>query len=184
VDADIFMTGEVNLLASPRTDAKAREELITRVSSTAFHILLIASILVWPRIFPPRAPSQEQMDLARRQITILLPPGALDAPKTTPKPKEPPVRVDPRVLRRVAPPTPQPTAPAPKEPERIAKELPSAPVPKPNTAPPAPQQNDTVAKAEAPRSPLKLEAPQEQTNPNALLLPKNSMSRSLQDSIR
>jgi outer membrane biosynthesis protein TonB len=185
VDADIFMTGEVNLLATPRTEAKAREELITRISSMAFHILMIASILLWPKIFPPRPPTQAEMDLARRQITILLPPGALDAPKTAPKPKEPPVRVDPRVLRRVAPPTPQPApTPGPKEPERVAKELPSAPVAKPNSTPPAPQQNDTVAKAEAPKTPFKLETPQEQPNPNALLLPKNSMSRSLQDSIR
>jgi outer membrane biosynthesis protein TonB len=182
VDADIFMTGEVNLLATPRTEAKAKEDLITRVSSMIFHILFIAFLVLEPKIFPPHVPTQAEMDLARRQITILLPPGALDAPKTAPRPKEPTVRVDPRILRQVAPPEPQP-APAPKEPERVVKDLPSAPVPKPNATPPTPQP-DTVAKAEAPKPPLKLETPEEQPTQHGLLLPKGSMNRSLQDSVR
>jgi hypothetical protein len=182
VDADIFMTGEVNLLATPRTEAKAKEDLITRVSSVIFHILFIAFLVLEPKIFPPHVPTQAEMDLARRQITILLPPGALDAPKTAPRPKEPTVRVDPRILRQVAPPEPQP-APAPKEPERVVKDLPSAPVPKPNATPPTPTP-DTVAKAEAPKPPLKLETPEEQPTPHGLLLPKGSVNRSLQDSVR
>jgi outer membrane biosynthesis protein TonB len=121
------------------------------------------------------------MDLARRQITILLPPGALDAPKNAPRPKEPAMHVDPRVLRRVAPPEPKP-APAPKEPERVAKDLPAAPVPQPNSTPP-PQPKD-VAKADSPKQPLKLEAPDQQPTEHALLLPKTSLGSSLQDSIR
>jgi outer membrane biosynthesis protein TonB len=184
VDADIFMTGEVNFLATPRADTKAKEDLVTRISSVAFHILLIAFIVLEPKIFPPHAPTQAEMDLARRQITILLPPGALDAPKTAPRPKEPTVRVDPRILRQVAPPEPQPApAPVPREPERVVKDLPSAPVPKPNVTPPTPQP-DTVAKAEAPKPPLKLEAPEQRPTPNGLLLPKSAVSRSIQDSIR
>jgi hypothetical protein len=122
------------------------------------------------------------MDLARRQITVLLPPGAFDAPKTPPRPKEPPMRVDPRVLRKVAP-TPEPT-PAPKEPERVVKDLPSAPMPKPNATPPAAQPSETVAKLDVPKPPLKLEAPDEQPTPHGLLLPKSSASRSIQDSMR
>jgi hypothetical protein len=182
VDADIFMTGEVNLLTTPRTEAKAKEDLITRVSSVIAHILFIAFLVLEPKIFPPHVPTQAEMDLARRQITILLPPGALDAPKTTPRPKEPTVRVDPRILRQVAPPEPQP-APAPKEPERAVKDLPSAPVPKPNATPPTPTP-DTVAKADAPKPPLKLETPEEQPTQHGLLLPKGSVNRSLQDSVR
>jgi outer membrane biosynthesis protein TonB len=184
VDADIFMTGEANLLVTPRTDAKAREDLVTRVSSVIFHILFIAFIVLEPKIFPPHVPTQAEMDLARRQITILLPPGTLDAPKAAPRPKEPTVRVDPRILRQVAPPEPQPApAPVPKPPERVVKDLPSAPVPKPNVAPPT-QQPDTVAKAETPKPPLKLETPQQQPTPKGLLLPKSATSRSIEDSIR
>jgi TonB C terminal len=183
VEADIFMTGEVHFLAKPPSEEKTKSELVTRVSSVVFHVLFIALIILEPKVFPPHAPTQAEMDLARRQITILLPPGALDAPKTTPRPKEPPMRVDPRVLRKVAPPVPQPT-PGPKEPERVVKDLPSAPVPQPNAAPPTPQPNENVAKAEPPKSPLKLEAPPQQPTDHPLLLPKSSLGRSLQDSIR
>jgi outer membrane biosynthesis protein TonB len=183
VEADIFMTGEVNLLTKEPSPEKNRTEMIRSISSFVFHVAFIALIILEPKIFPPHVPTQAELDLARRQITILLPPGALDAPKTTPRPKEPTVKVDPRVLRRVAPtPVPEPTPPpAPKQPERVVKDLPAAPVPKPNVAPP--QQQDPVAKTDAPKQPLKLEAPQQPTE-HALLLPKDSLGRSLQDSIR
>jgi outer membrane biosynthesis protein TonB len=179
VDPDIFTTGEVNLLAKPPKEDKW--DLVTRIGSIAFHILLIAAIILQPKLFPRRPPTEAEMDLARRQITILLPPGALDAPKNIPRPKEPTVHVDPRVIRRVAPPEPKPT-PVPKEPERVAKDLPAAPVPQPNTT--APPQSKDVAKAETPKQPLKLEAPEQQPTEHALLLPKTSLGSSLQDSIR
>ena len=185
VESDIFMTGEVNLLNKELSEAQNKAELIKSITSFAVHVLFIALIILEPKIFPPHAPSREQDELARRQMTILLPPGALDELKTPPRPRPPVVHVDPRVLRKVAPPTPQPIpAPAPKEPERVAKELPSAPVPQPNTAPPKTQPDDSGAKADAPKQPLKLEAPQQQPTDHSLLLPKNSLGRSLQDSIR
>jgi outer membrane biosynthesis protein TonB len=180
VDPDIFNTGEVNLLATPPKEDKW--DMVTRIGSIAFHILLIAAIILQPKLFPPRPPTEAEMDLARRQITILLPPGALDAPKNIPRPKEPTMHVDPRVLKRVAPPEPKPT-PAPKEPERVAKDLPAAPVPQPNTTP-TPQPKDTGAKSDAPKQPLKLEAPEQQPTDHALLLPQSSLGHSLQDSIR
>jgi hypothetical protein len=186
VESDIFMTGEVNLLAKPPSEEKTRTELIRSVSSFVFHIVFILLIILEPKIFPPHAPTQAEQDLARRQLTILLPPGALealDAPKTPPRPKEPPVHVDPRILRRVAPPVVEPTpTPAPKEPERVAKDLPSAPVPKPNVTPP-PQQ-DNAAKLDAPKQPLKLETPQQQPTDHSLVLPKSGLGSTLQDSIR
>jgi hypothetical protein len=114
-----------------------------------------------------------------------LPPGALDELKAPPRPKQPPVHVDPKVLRRVAPPVPKPEvvpAPTPKAPEK-PKELPSAPTPQPQQLPPK-AQDDSVAKQDAPKQPLKLETPQQQPIDRALLLPKNSLGGSLRDSIR
>ena len=187
VESDIFMTGEVNLLNKEPSEAHNRAELIKSITSFAAHVLFIALIILEPKIFPPHAPTREEDELARRQMTILLPPGALDELKTAPRPKVPPVHVDPRILRKVAPPTPQPVptpAPAPKEPERLAKELPSAPVPKPNSAAPRPQPDDSAAKADTPKQPLKLETPQQQPTDRSLLLPKSSLGHSLQDSIR
>jgi outer membrane biosynthesis protein TonB len=187
VESDIFLTGEVNLLSKPPSEAHNRAELIKSVSSFAFHILFIALIILEPKIFPPHVPTREEDELARRQMTILLPPGALDELKATPRPRPPVVHVDPKILRKVAPPVPQPApvpAPAEKQPERVVKELPSAPTPQPNTAPPKPQPDDGTAKAEAPKQPLKLETPQQQPTDHSLLLPKSSLGHSLQDSIR
>jgi outer membrane biosynthesis protein TonB len=182
VDPDIFMTGEVNLLTKPHTEEAARSELVRNVFSVVLHILVIAAIILEPKIFPAHVPTQAEQDLARRQITVLLPPGAFDAPKTLPKPKEPPVKVDPRVLRKVAPPEPQPApAPVPKEPERVAKELPNAPTPQPT---PPPQPSAPVAKTEEPKQQLKLETPEEQPTQHALLLPKTSPGGSIRDSMR
>jgi len=107
VDLDIFMTGEVNLLTTPRTEDRARLDLIRNISSVAFHILMVLAIIFAPRIFPPRPKTQEELDLARRQMTILLPPGAFDTARPAPRRERPPeVKVDPRILRRVAPPEP------------------------------------------------------------------------------
>jgi outer membrane biosynthesis protein TonB len=179
VETDIFMTGEVNLLNKEPSPEHNRAELIKSISSFAFHVLFIALIILEPKIFPPHQRTHEEDELARRQMTILLPPGALDELKVAPRPRPPAVHVDPRVLRKVAPPVPQP-APAPKEPERVVKELPSAPVPQQNT----PKPDDSNAKADAPKQPLKLEVPQQQPTEHALVLPKSSLGSSLQDSIR
>src|SRR5207245_8510980 len=84
--------------------------------------------------------------------------------------------------REVAPPEPQP-APRP-QPEKPLKELPSAPLPKVNTAPPEAQPNAPAPKVEAPKTPLKLEAPDAPQPQHSLILPKNSLNRSLQDTIR
>jgi outer membrane biosynthesis protein TonB len=185
VEPDIFMTGEVNLLTRERTDERAKSDLARNISSVVIHVLLILAIIVEPKVFPPRPKSQADLDLARRQMTLLLPPGAFETPRSTPRREPPPpaMKVDPRILRKVAPPTPQPApTPAPKEPERIVKELPSAPEPKPNVTPPP--DTSAPAKTDAPKQPLKLETPDEQPRPNSLLIPRNSPGRAIQDSIR
>jgi outer membrane biosynthesis protein TonB len=184
VEPDIFMTGEVNLLTTGHDETKAKSELVRNVVSVILHILLIAAIIFEPKIFPAHVPTQAELDLARKQITVLLPPGAFEIPKAAPRPKQPVVHVDPKVLRSVAPPEPKPTpVPAPKEPERVVKELPSAPVPQPNATPPPTPPKET-AKVETP-PPVKLEAPDQQPTPHGLILPKTSSpSGSIRDSIR
>ncbi|HEY4816818.1 MAG TPA: TonB C-terminal domain-containing protein [Candidatus Acidoferrum sp.] len=187
VDPDIFLTGEVNLLTRERTEERAKSDLARNISSVVFHILLIVAILVEPKVFPARPKTQADLDLARRQMTILLPPGAFETPRPTPRRERPPetMKVDPRILRKVAPPEPQPqpAPPAPKQPERVVKELPSAPVPQPNATPP-PETTAPTPKTEIPKSPPKLETPEEQPRSNSLLLPRNSPGRAIQDSMR
>jgi outer membrane biosynthesis protein TonB len=179
VDPDIFITGEVHLAAPEEKEGKAKWQLIVRISSFAFHALLITLILLQAKLFPSHGPTPEQMEIARRMMTVLLPPGALDSLKPSTRPAQPPprVHVDPRVLRKIAPPI-EP-APAP-QPERPVKELPNAPVPQPNVA-----QTIPPTEAPTPKTPPKLEMPETPQPRKGLLLPKEtSPSQSIQDSLR
>jgi hypothetical protein len=180
VDPDVFMTGEVHLIAPGQKEDKW--QVITRISSIGFHIILLLAIIFQSKLFPPHGPTPEEMELARRQMTVLLPPGALEAlkPTTRPGPPAPRVRVDPRVLREVAPPILPAPAPAP-QPEHPVKELPSAPVPKQNAVQPTPQTDAPTAKA-----PLKLDDVPDTPKPqHGLVLPREtSPSQSIQDSIK
>jgi TonB family protein len=179
VDLDVFMTGEVNLLTKPQTEDKAKWDLITRISSFAFHAAAVIFILLLPKLFPPHPPTQQEIDLANRQLTWIPPESSYSPkPKAQPRPAQPPVvHVDPRAINKVAPPVPQP-APRP-EPERPKRELPDAPTPKvqdtpPDVQPPAP-------KPDTPKAPLKLDTPDTPTPKPGLVLPK---THSIQDSIR
>jgi outer membrane biosynthesis protein TonB len=179
VDPDIFITGEVHLAAPEEKEGKAKWQLIVRISSFAFHALLITLILLQAKLFPSHGPTAEQMEIARRMMTVLLPPGALDSLKPSTRPVAPPprVHVDPRVLRKIAPPV-EP-APAP-QPERPVKELPNAPVPQPSIA-----QTLPPTEAPTPKTPPKLEMPETPQPRKGLLLPKEtSPSQSIQDSLR
>jgi TonB family protein len=182
VGPDIFMTGEVQLAVPEQKEESAKWQIATRASSVVFHVVLVALILMLPKWFPYRPPTQEEIELARNQLRFVLPPGAFEMskPSLRPTPPSPRVHVDPRVLREVAPPEPQP-APAP---ERAVKELPSAPVPKTNTPEPDPQPSAPAPKADASKPPLKLEAPDAPQPQHGLILPKDSINRSLQDTIR
>lgn len=178
---DVFITGEVQLIAPPPSEEKTKWEAITRISSFVIHGLAILTILLWAKVFPPREPTQAEMELARRQMTVLLPPGALEAlkPSTRPAQPAPKVNVDPRVLRKIAPPIVSVPEPAP-QPERPARELPSAPIPKPNVAQTAPQTD-----APTPKAPLRLETPDSpQPRPGLVLPTAKSPGESIQESLR
>jgi TonB family protein len=184
VGPDIFMTGEVQLAIPAQKEESAKWQIATRASSVVFHILLISLILLQSKLFPAHPPTQEEIELARNQLKLLLPPGAFEPykPPARPLPPQPKVHLDPRILREVAPPEPEP-APAP-QPERPTRELPSAPAPKTDTPVPDPQPSAPVAKTDAPKPALKLEAPDSPPPQRGLILPKNSLNRSLQDTIR
>jgi TonB family protein len=183
VDPDIFITGEVHLAAPEAREDKTKWQLITRTSSVAFHVLLLTAILLQTKIFPPHEPTQAEIDLASRQLTWIPPDGFNVRPKAQPRAAQPSpkMHVDPRVLRKVAP-TYEPS-PAP-QPERPVKELPNAPVAKPNDVPPETQPTTPTQKMDAPNPAPRLEAPDTPQPQRQLILPKNSPSRSIQDSIR
>jgi len=183
LEPDVLTTGEVNLLVEPVEERDSSWRWPARVSSIVFHTALIAFALLGPRLFPYRAPTQAEMELARRQLSfVYLPPSLGDAPRpprASAEPTSPQVRIDPRVLRQVAPPTvePQPLPGAPER-ERVVRELPAAPTPQlPVAAEPRPR-------GDAPREQARAEAPKPSEAPGGLVLPRTSPGRALEESIR
>jgi len=144
-------------------------------------------LIFQPKLFSRRPPTAEEQEIARKGMVLLLPPGAFETAPPTPRVVTPPpkVKVDPRILRKIAPPEPTPQ-PQPVQPKIEPKELPSAPVPQPNAAvlpPPAPTPKEQV---QIPANPTpKLEAPDPQLANRGLILPKDtSAGRAIEDSLK
>jgi hypothetical protein len=168
VQPDIMQTGELSFLPSMRQQRAPTGEMIVTGSSLLLNLLFIVAIAY---VLSYHTRSHEEDEIGRNQISVLLPPGALESlkPSTRPTP-HPTVNVDPREIRKIAPPV-MPPAPAP-QPEAPKRELPNAPVPQANVvAPPA-----QGARGDLPRTPQKLETPEMPVPQSGLILPKQSSS--------
>ncbi len=179
VEPDIIQTGEVTFLRPEGAGRRTIGERVTTIGSVALHVAFLLLLFFEPKLFGPHVRSQEEEEMARRQITVLLPPGALESLRPTPQ-RAPvphaPVNVDPKVLKRVAPPIERP-APAPvPQPEAPRKELPSAPIAKPNVVAPTPEPAAQGNKGDLPKSPQKLETPDMPVPQQGLILPKQGSS--------
>jgi len=180
VEPDIIQTGEVTFLRPEGADKRTIGERLTSIGSVALHIAFILLLIFEPKLFGPHVRSNEEEELARRQITVLLPPGALESLRPTPQ-RAPaphaPMNVDPKVLRRIAPPIERPVPPPvpTPQPEPPKRELPSAPTPKPNVVAPTPQPAQG-SKGDLPKTPLKLETPDMPVPQQGLILPKQGAS--------
>lgn len=181
VEPDIIQTGEVTFLRPEGAGRRTVGERVTTVGSVALHLAVVLLLIFEPKLFGPHVRSSEEEEMARRQITVLLPPGALESLKPTPQ-RAPaphaPVNVDPKELRRIAPPMERP-APAPTpvpQPEAPKRELPSAPLPKPTVAAPTPQAPAQGNRGDLPKTPLKLDTPDMPVPQQGLILPKQDSS--------
>jgi TonB family protein len=176
IDPDVLTTGEVNLMAQPVEERTSAWNAVARVASIALHLAVIIFIVFGPKVVPFRNSTQEE--IARQNVTNLyLPPEVRDVPKApaSPQPKSPQMRVDPRLLRRLAP--PRELQPTPVPPEPVVKEAPASP----KTAPPA---STPQPRAQPPQdSPVR--APQQPQEPasNSLVLPRFSPGKALRDSM-
>jgi outer membrane biosynthesis protein TonB len=181
IEPDLFITGDANLLIEPEEKRNIRWDAVTRALSVLVHIAVILFLISVPKLFPTHVPTQEETDLARRELTYLLPPEA-PAPRTPPAPK---LRITPKTLNRVAPPVEQPSPPPPTPtpptpaPAKPPAELPDAPRPRVPVAAPQPQQTQPAPSQLEPVKP----APQ---NPNHLNLdlPSANLHDQLQEAIQ
>ena len=123
LDPDVLTTGEVNLMAQPLEEKTSAWNAVARFASIALHFVVIFLILFGPRCF--RTSQSTQSEIARDNITDLyLPNDVHNVPKVpaAPQPKSPQMRVDPRLLRQLAPPRELQPNPNPPEPDRVVRD--------------------------------------------------------------
>ncbi len=96
VEPDIFNTGEANLLVEPEEKRDAKEDLITRALSIAFHIGFIIFLIFLPKFFRLTFPRRKKPLAASKELGVVyLPsdvPSVSKAPPSEPGPK---VRISP-----------------------------------------------------------------------------------------
>jgi TonB family protein len=186
VEPDVITTGEVNLLNKPVEDRGSDWNQIARLGSLVLHIALVVFVLFSPKLFPPRAPTQEEVDLARKQLSfVYLPPSVEDVPKIAPQlqPPSAKMRIDPWILRKVAPPelepSPMPGPPAQPAPS-VQPNLPAAPTPQFSR----PQGQSGQRRDNSPQVPRIENVPAAPAPSNSLVLPHLSPGRALQESLQ
>jgi outer membrane biosynthesis protein TonB len=183
VQPDIFQTGELSFLPSLEQQKRPVGEMMVAGISLLLNLLFIIAMV---QVLAYRSRSREEEEIGRKQIEVLLPPGALDAlkPTTTPPPPHPAMKVDPREIRKVAPTIKPPVQPPVPQPEPPKKELPSAPTPQPSAVTPPPKPADG-SKGDLPKPQVKLETPDMPVPQSGLSLPKQeSAGDAIRDAAR
>jgi len=171
IEPDIFITGDANLLIEPEEKRDSKSDLLTRVMSLLVHIAVIILLVSLPKLFPAHPPTQQDIDLAKRQLQWIYDPPSLETPKPKPVAPTPKIQINPETLNKIAPPIEHPVAPPPT-PER-QPELPDALRPQASAipAPVQPQPSHLEPVLPVTPSPNKLN----------LQLPQSSPGRMLQD---
>jgi TonB family protein len=174
LDPDVLTTGEVNFMARPVEESTSAWNAIARFSSIGLHFVVILLIFLLPKIFPERKPIDAEI---ARNVTDLYMPSdlnRLNRPPSPPQPKTPVMKIDPRLLRQLAPP------------RAMQQPAPQAPVtPEPPRETPAPQKTAPVAPMSQPHpaeSPIRPQTPPPDMTPS-LTLPRFSPGKALQDSM-
>ena len=173
VKPDIIQTGELSFLPSEQQQKRPVGEIIVAGASLLLNLLFVVTMV---QILAYRSRSHEVDEIGRKQISVLLPPGALESlkPSAPPAPR-PAVRVDPREIRKVAPTITPPVQPPPQpQPEPPKSELPSAPRPQPNAVAPTPPKPADGNRGDLPKPPVKLENPDMPVPQQGLILPKST----------
>ncbi len=180
LEPDVLLTGEVNLMSRPVEERAPLIGWTSQAGTLLFHVLLVSFAIFWPTLFPARVPTQSELELASRSLGLVyLPPMRELAPYSPPAaPRSPQMRIDPRMLKQIAPPATE-ASPTPSSPEvKPPRELPAAPTPQTQASP------ERELRAESPSTKLHLEAPEAPKPSNQLLLPRLSRSKALEESMR
>ncbi len=172
LDPDVLTTGEVNLMTKPVVDSKEAWNAVARVASIVFHFVVISLVLLAPKIFPYHPPSDAE--IARTITNLYLPSdmNRIEKAPSAPLPKSPVMKIDPRLLRKLAP--PREVEPGPPQPEPPRE----TPAPSKPAAPVAPMSLPHPAE-----SPIRPQTPPPDAAPS-LVLPRFSPGKALQESMQ
>jgi len=174
IDPDVLTTGEVNLMTRHVEQQTGQWNALARLGGVVLELLMVALILYGPSL--PR--QRTQAEIARDNVTDLYLPNNLNkilkAPQA-PQPRSPQMRVDPRLLRQLAPPHEVQAPPNPPEPEHVVRDNPAtkpvAPIVPPRTQQPIEE------------SPIIKPPPTPDSSSSSLVLPRFSPGKALQESM-
>jgi outer membrane biosynthesis protein TonB len=180
IEPDLFITGDANLLMEPTAKTDAKWDLFTRVASVLVHIGLIIFLIFTPKIFPSHTPTADEIALAKKELNfVYLPPETPSPPRVNP-----PMRMTPQILKKVAPPVEQPKIEAPPvQQQPKPQDLPEAPKPQTQIAPTQPQSQQPPQPSIAKLEPLQPLKPQPNSHLN-LQIPSASPGRDIQDQLQ
>jgi outer membrane biosynthesis protein TonB len=171
LEPDVITTGEVNLLTGTPKSLRDEAKWVLRGTSAVLHVTALLMVLLIPSLFTQRQPTQAEIESAEHSLGDLYIPSDMKSfSRSLPGPKSP-IRIDPKVIRQLAPPTIAEPAPGPISPPTFAHEQPKEVAPvtptPPVNLPPAPE----PAKPQPHLEPVKPDTP---ATPNGLILPKFS----------
>jgi len=184
VTPDVFTTGQVQLMPRQVSEPPRDWSWIVPAGSVVLHVVLAATLFTLAAVFPHHVPDEAELEAASRELGIMyLPNSMFHQPKASPKPDMPSdkLRVDPGLMKKLAPEIMPAPAPGPVLPPQVVAskpmpDLPSAPQPQ------APQQAPVDRSQSAPR--LDAIKPVPDAPPPAFKLPTMSPGRALDDSVR
>jgi TonB family protein len=184
LEPDVMTTGEVNLIPQAPGGLQEEKRWVLRGASAILHAAAIALILLISTLIPAHTPTNEEIEMAARSLgELYLPPDMKTLRHQTPKPviESPVVRIDPKVIRRLAPPELLPEPPASHEPP-INMSQPS-PAPGPNPTPSLPPSPAPRIDAPSPTPQLEPIKPPQQPPKSSLTIPRYSPGRAIQQSL-
>jgi TonB family protein len=180
LEPDVLTTGEVVLLPATVEEGTSAWNGAARIASIAFHFIVILLVFLQPKFVPDRQNLKDE--LARDNLNMLyLPPNVRDVPKVQPPPQtaSPRIRIDPRILQKLAPPRAPTPLPGPPEPERVVRDAPQPTPEKPGLTQPPPPSRTQQPPQESILKPVQ-QPPQQSSG---LVLPRFSPGKALQESL-
>ena len=183
LDPDVFTTGEVVLMPKPVEEGTSAWNGAARIASIAFHFIVILLVFMEPKFLPDRRNLNDE--IARDNLNMLyLPPNVRDVPKVQPPPQtaSPRIRIDPRILQRLAPPRQPQPLPGLPEPERVVRDALQPTPEKPGlTQPPAPAPPSRTQ--QPPQDSIFKPVQQPPQQSSGLVLPRFSPGKALKESL-